>query len=100
MNPGGIQRSAGMDIGRLKETVGRNLRLRGGIWHEHIILGTPRDIPDDARYAFARAAPGGGYIMGWTHSLAVGAKKENILEMKRCRDEWGAYPIDPKRFGD
>jgi len=23
----------------------------------------------------------------------VGAKPENILEMKRCRDEWGVYPI-------
>lgn len=96
----GIQGSAGMDIGKLKETVGRKLCLWGGIWHEHIILGSPRDIRDDARYAFARAAPGGGYIMGSTHSLAVGARKENILEMKRCRDEWGAYPIDPERFRD
>ena len=47
---------------------------------------------------FTHAAPGGGYIMGSTHSLAVDAKRENILEMKRCRDEWGNYPIDPKRF--
>jgi hypothetical protein len=36
--------------------------------------------------------------MGSTHSLAVDARKENILEMKRCRDEWGVYPIDPRRF--
>jgi len=28
----------------------------------------------------------------------VGAKAENILEMKRCRDEWGVYPIRPERF--
>jgi hypothetical protein len=36
--------------------------------------------------------------MGSSHSLSVGATRENILEMKRCRDEWGIYPIDPKRF--
>jgi hypothetical protein len=36
--------------------------------------------------------------MGSSHSLAVGAKRENILEMKRCRDEWGNYPIDPISF--
>ena len=60
--------------------------------------GHAEDIRNDARYAFTHAAPGGGYIMGSTHSLAVDAKRENILEMKRCRDEWGVYPIDPRRF--
>jgi uroporphyrinogen decarboxylase len=94
----GIQASAGMDIRKLKQRVGDRLCLWGGIWHEHIILGTPADIRKDARYAFKYAAPGGGYIMGSTHSLAVDARRENILEMKRCRDQWGLYPIDPKRF--
>jgi uroporphyrinogen decarboxylase len=87
-----------MDIKRLKEEVGDRLCLWGGIWHEHIILGAPQDIRDDARYAFQYAAPGGGYILGSSHSLAVDAKVENILQMKRCRDEWGVYPIDVGRF--
>ncbi|MFH1730983.1 MAG: uroporphyrinogen decarboxylase family protein [Planctomycetota bacterium] len=94
----GIQASGGMDIKLLKERVGDRLSLWGGIWHEHIIMGGVDDIREDARYAFEHAAPGGGYIMGSSHSLAVGAKPENILEMKRRRDEWGIYPIDPKRF--
>jgi uroporphyrinogen decarboxylase len=94
----GIQASAGMDIKKLKERVGDKTTLWGGIWHEKIIMGTPADMREDARYAFTHAAPGGGYIMGSTHSLAVGAKIENVLEMKRCRDEWGVYPINPKRF--
>ena len=93
-----IQETAGMDIGELKPVVGDKTCLWGGIWHEHIIDGTPETIREDARYAFEKAAPGGGYIMGSTHSLAVGAKPENILEMKRCRDEWGSYPIDPTTF--
>ena len=94
----GIQASGGMDMKRLKEQVGDQICLWGGIWHEHIILGDVEDIRADARYAFEHGAPGGGFIMGSTHSLAVDAKVENILEMKRCRDEWGNYPIDPKRF--
>lgn len=94
----GIQATAGMDIAKLKQRVGERLTLWGGIWHEHIILGTLADIRADAAYAFEHAAPGGGFIMGSTHSLAVDAKRENILEMKRCRDTWGAYPIDAKRF--
>jgi hypothetical protein len=94
----GIQGTAGMDIGKLKRAVGEKTCLWGGIWHEHIILGSAEDIRNDARYAFANAAPGGGYIMGSSHSLAVDAKRENILEMKRCRDEWGVYPIDSTKF--
>jgi uroporphyrinogen decarboxylase len=94
----GIQASAGMDIKRLKERVRGKLCLWGGIWHEHIVLGGVSDIRSDARYAFRYAAPGGGYIMGSSHSLSVGARIENILEMKRCRDQWGVYPIDPRRF--
>jgi uroporphyrinogen decarboxylase len=94
----GIQASAGMDMAALKQRVGDRLCLWGGIWHEHIILGSAADIRDDARYAFEHAGPGGGYIMGSTHSLAVDAKLENVLQMKRCRDDWGVYPIDPRRF--
>lgn len=91
-----IQPTAGMDIKDLKARVGNRLCLWGGIWHEHIIAGTPADIRADARYAFAHAGPGGGYIMGSSHSLSVGARRENILEMKRCRDEWGVYPLEPR----
>ena len=94
----GIQASGGMDIRELKQRVGDRLCLWGGIWHEHLVLGSPEDIRNDARYAFEHAAPGGGYIMGSSHSLSVGASRENILTMKECRDEWGTYPIDPKKF--
>jgi uroporphyrinogen decarboxylase len=89
----GIQATGGMDIGDLKDAVGDQICLWGGIWHEHIIGSDEAQIRADARYAFSRAAPGGGYIMGSSHSLAVGAKAANILEMKRLRDEWGGYPI-------
>lgn len=84
----GIQASAGMDIKNLKEKVGDKLCLWGGIWHENIHGGSVEQIREDAKYSFTHAAKNGGYIMGSSHSLAVGAKIENIMEMKRCRDEW------------
>ena len=93
-----IQATAGMDIGELKKQVGKQMTLWGGILHEHLILGTPGDIRRDARHAFLGAAKGGGFIMGSSHSLAVGAKRENLLEMKRVRDLWGVYPIREKNF--
>ena len=93
-----IQTSAGMDLRVVKERVGDRITLWGGIMHEHLNGGTVEDIRADARYSFRYAAPGGGFILGSSHSLAVGAKIENVLEMKRCRDEWGTYPIDATRF--
>ena len=93
-----IQTSAGMDICELKKRIGTRTTLWGGIMHEHLNGGTIDEIRADARYSFSCAAPGGGYIMGSSHSLAFGAKIENVREMKRLRDEWGAYPIDPSKM--
>ena len=94
----GIQASGGMDMKRLKDQVGGRLCLWGGIWHEHIIADGPEQIRKDAAYSFRHAGPGGGLIMGSSHSLAVGARRENVLQMKQCRDEWGVYPLDLKKL--
>ncbi len=89
----GIQASAGMDMKLLKERIGDKITLWGGVKNENLILGTPDDIRQDARYAIKHAAPGGGFILGASHSLAVGTKPENLLAMKEAREKWGIYPI-------
>jgi len=89
----GIQSLAGMDIKALKEAVGDRLTLWGGILHENIHSKTPYEIRKDAEYAFKSAGKDGGYIIGSSHSLTIGATYENIMEMKRVRDELGVYPL-------
>jgi len=89
----GIQASAGMDMKRLKETYGDRLTLWGGVTNENLILGTPDDVRADAHYAIKHGAPGGGFIYGASHSIAVGATRDNVLAMKEARDRWGTYPI-------
>ncbi len=89
----GIQASASMDIKLLKERYGSQITLWGGVLTENIVGRGPRNVLDDAAYALNWAAPGGGFILGASHSLAVGAPKANILAMKQARDEWGVYPI-------
>lgn len=90
----GIQASGSMDMKLLKERFGDHLTLWGGIWNEHLILGTPADIEADAKHAIRWGAPGGGFIYGATHSLAVATKPENLETMKQCRERYGVYPID------
>jgi len=89
-----VQASAGMDLRVIKQQYGDRLTLWSGIWNEHLILGTPDDIETDARYAIQWAAPGGGYIYGATHSLAMGTRPENLQRMKEARERYGVYPID------
>jgi hypothetical protein len=89
----GIQASAGMDMKLLKSRVGDNLTLWGGVTNEKLILGSPDDVRADAHYAIKWGAPGGGFIYGASHSLAVGTKPENLLAMKEAREKWGTYPI-------
>ena len=88
-----IQASAGMDLKLLKERYGQALAFIGGVKNENLILGTPDDVRADARYAIEHAAPGGGYIYGASHSLAVGTKPENLEAMRRALADYAAYPI-------
>ena len=87
----GIQEYAGMDILKLKERVGDRLTLWGGVLHEHIHGGTPEEVYADAKRAIQGAGKGGGLILGSSHSLTVGATKENILSMKKALDDFGWY---------
>jgi len=89
----GIQASATMDMKRLKESYGDRLTLWGGVTNENLILGTPEDVRADAHYAIKHGAPGGGFIYGASHSIAVGSTRDNVLAMKDARDRWGTYPI-------
>ncbi|MEN6642048.1 MAG: uroporphyrinogen decarboxylase family protein [Armatimonadia bacterium] len=89
----GIQASGGMDMKRLKELYGDKLVLWGGVTNESLILGTPEDIEREALYALKYGAPGGGFILGASHSLAVGTKYENLMAMRNARERWGGYPI-------
>jgi hypothetical protein len=91
-----IQKSAGMDIRRLKKLYGGRLTLWGNVTNEKLILGSTKEVREDARYCIKWGAPGGGFIYGASHSLAVGTKYENLMEMKACRERWGVYPIRVK----
>lgn len=76
-----IQKSAGMDIKLLKEHYGDKLALWGGVSVEALVSGTADDVVADVRYAMEHAKPGGGYIFGASHSIAVGTDYDNYMRM-------------------
>jgi hypothetical protein len=76
-----IQSSAGMDICELKQTVGDRLTLWGGVSLENLVSGTPEDVRNDVRRAMQCAKKGGRFILGASHSIAVGTRYDNYMAM-------------------
>ncbi|WP_073345221.1 uroporphyrinogen decarboxylase family protein [Caldanaerobius fijiensis] len=76
-----IQPTAGMDIKEVKEKYGDKICLWGGVAVEHLVSGTREDVINDVRYAIKYAAVNGGFIMGSSHSIAVGCKYDNYMTM-------------------
>lgn len=85
----GIQELAGMDIVRLKQRLGNKLCLWGGILHENIHGGTAASVRSDVVRTCRLSAQNGGIILDSSHSLSIGATYENIMTIKKTRDEYG-----------
>lgn len=76
-----IQPTADMDICALKKSVGDKITLWGGVAVENMVGGTPEDIRHDVRRAMQCAREGGRFILGTSHSVAVGSKYDNYMAM-------------------
>lgn len=76
-----IQPTANMDLCALKKSHGDKLTLWGGVWVEHLMGGTPEEVRADVRRAMRCAKPGGRFILGSSHSVAVGAHYDNYMAM-------------------
>lgn len=86
-----IQESAGMDIYGLKKTHGKKITLWGGVRLENLVAGTPEDVRRDVRRAMECAKSGGRFILGASHSIAVGTRYENFLALIDEYEKTAAY---------
>ena len=87
-----LQTTAGMEIGKLKQMFGDRLTFWGGVPVETLICGTPADVRKETRNAMQRGAPGGGFILGPSHSIAKTTKYDNFMamldEFAKLRDKY------------
>ena len=70
-----------MELATLKRELGGRMTLWGGVAVENLIAGTPEDVRADVRRALAIGRPGGRFILGASHSIAVGTQYDNYLAM-------------------
>jgi hypothetical protein len=76
-----IQAIPAMEIGRLKEMFGEHLCFWGGVSVDLLIRGTAQEVRQAVRDAMERYAPGGGFIFGPSHSIAMNTQYDNFMAM-------------------
>lgn len=76
-----LQATAGVHLADLKPTYGRKLCLWGGMPLEVLQSGTTDQVRAEVRKALDVGPPGGGFIFGTSHSVAVGTPYDNFMAM-------------------
>jgi uroporphyrinogen decarboxylase len=67
------------DIAGLKRDFGRDVCLWGGVSNHDLVLAEPDEIRAQVKQSISACAPGGGFILGSSHSITVQTPLENIL---------------------
>lgn len=80
-------------IDEIKRLYGDRLALWGGVSSDSLCRATPEEIQQQVRFSLKHCAPGGGFILGSSHSLMTGCTKENYLMMLKTLQDFGPYPI-------
>jgi uroporphyrinogen decarboxylase len=83
-----------MDSAVLKREYGDRLCLLGNIEiGETLTLGSPQDVEAEVKDRIRALAPGGGYAVGSSNTVAHYVKLENFRAMVRATRAHGRYPI-------
>jgi uroporphyrinogen decarboxylase len=83
-----------MDGRELKAKYGDRLCLLGNVEiGETLTLGTPADVVAEVRERIRTLAPGGGYAVGSSNTVAHYVSLENFRAMIRATRAYGRYPI-------
>ena len=87
-----------MDSAELKARAGNRLCLLGNVEiGETLTLGSPADVQAEVRERIRTLAPGGGYAVGSSNTVAHYVPLENFKAMVRATREYGGYPISVDR---
>ena len=90
LNP--LQRTANMDLKRVKDAFGDRISLVGNInASETLPYGSPADVEREVVEALRVAAPAGGYVMATDHSLHCGIPVSNVMALVKATRRHGVY---------
>ena len=89
-----LEPAAGVDLARLKKTLGDRLCFMGGIDSSRALnFGTPKEVEEEVKRCIKAAAPGGGYFAGPSHTI-LNVPWENILAFRAAIEKYRKYPLN------
>jgi len=80
-----------MNIADVKRRVGDRICLWGNISINTLSHGITEDVVREVRERIGACAPGGGYILGSSHTLLDSVKVENLYAMIKAARKYGRY---------
>ncbi len=83
-----IQASAGMDLAEVQRDYGEKFAVWGGVNVETLMHGTQQDVRNEVDHIMEKAAPHGGFILGTSHSVAVGSNYDNFMALLDQYSKW------------
>ncbi len=88
-----------IDLAEVKRTYGCRLAFMGNLHTTDVMLrAAPTLVRQKSLEAVRDAGLGGGFILSTGDQCGPGTPDENIFEMVRVANEFGAYPLDMNRI--
>lgn len=85
-----IDKSAGIDIGELKNLYGDRITLIGNIdCARTLVYGTKQDIENEVKDCIKKAAKGGGFILSSSNSIHYNVPAKNLIYMVEAARKFG-----------
>ncbi len=82
-----------MDTGKLKREFGGRLCFQGGIDLQRAMIGSRRDVKEEAAVRIRDLGPGGGYVFATANNIGSDIPLDNIFTLYECAKKFGTYPL-------
>ncbi|MGQ9732065.1 MAG: uroporphyrinogen decarboxylase family protein [Candidatus Zipacnadales bacterium] len=79
------------NLSDLKHLHGAQIALWGGVSCHNLVVKGTDEIREEVRQACEVCMPGGGFILGSSHSIGVAVKPENLRTMCEAGHDFGRY---------
>ena len=90
-----VQRTAGMEIGKIKKQYGKKICLVGNICNSTtLVSGSVEEVKAEVKECIEDASKGGGHILSSDHSLHDDIPIKNIFAVIESCKQYGKYPIN------
>jgi len=81
------------DLAEIKRLYGKRLALKGNIQTTRLLMASPKEVEEMAKWCIDAAGEGGGYVLATGDQTGRDTPYENIFAMVKVARTYGRYPL-------